>query len=513
MNIDLHSDGGLNLPPSEIEQWMFNAIEDYNDGTIDDRTLRELREMLKSSADARQMLVNHNLMSHLISAEGLGLGHLAKNELIDSMPPSDLPRGSTLKNSKSGRWFAGLKIVSFALLAAALLAGVVGLMFRLQQMDTQSGGLASNDSETPSAVRPGSADPPVAVLQNVTDADWSVGDLAGADGVPLRAGWLQLNSGSAVIRFNSGAVVTLLAASRLKLIDAGSCFLESGDLVATVPAEAIGFRVDTSAMQLTDLGTEFGVSAKRNGETNVQVIKGEVSVEHGNAAHGKEKFNLNEGQASRIQNNGSATGGSVNTELAGKITSSRPAQRIGSYAFDSQQLPGGEWKTSPEARVVGGTDVLFDDFVYHGVVPGSAEYPANLNRWSFKTWRPNYQVENLYVGFKVRSEPGQQLQLNRLSLQLLRGGGNKFPELAPQDGLVRISTDGFKTFHRFILMDKETLVLESKYVSVDLSSVPAAPEYELRFLFRGKSENRAIRLDEVTLDVDVQPTEAKLSIE
>ena len=68
---------------------------------------------------------------------------------------------------------------------------------------------------------------------------------------------------------------------------------------------------------------------------------------------------------------------------------------------------------------------------------------------------------------------------------------------------MRVSSDGFKTFQRFVLMDNETFVLEPKFVSADFEKIKPAAEFEFRFLFKGQSKARAIRLDEVTLDLDV----------
>ena len=52
--------------------------------------------------------------------------------------------------------------------------------------------------------------------------------------------------------------------------------LDSGQLVAHVPARAIGFTVATPTAEVVDLGTEFGVHVDAQGQTNVQVFEGAV---------------------------------------------------------------------------------------------------------------------------------------------------------------------------------------------------------------------------------------------
>ena len=53
-------------------------------------------------------------------------------------------------------------------------------------------------------------------------------------------------------------------------------------------------------------------------------------------------------------------------------------------------------------------------------------------------------------------------------------------------------------------MNQQLFTGEAKFVSVDLSRLEPASEFEFRFAFRGESKARAIRLDEVTLDCDVK---------
>jgi hypothetical protein len=313
-----------------------------------------------------------------------------------------------------------------------------------------------------------------------------------------------MQDGSAMLRFNCGAMVTLDGPSRFRLLNAKHGYIESGKLTVSIPHEAIGFRIDSPAMQLTDLGTEFAVDAAPGGETEVHVLHGTVKIRQKGEPETAQALELREDEARRFAKPLGSVPVELRREFGDMLFDSRPSQRLGIYTFDSSGT-GTEmdpWITDPSAKVVAGGDVRFHDFHYQGVRPGPVEYEENLNRWSFKSWRPDYQM-NYNVGFKVEAQGGKVLRPNRLTLELFRAGGLIYRELAPQDGVLRVSSDGFETYAEFVLMEGEAFVLGAKFVTVDVSGLPPAPQYAFRFLFKGTSKARAIRLDEVTLDVDV----------
>ncbi|QDT98912.1 FecR domain-containing protein [Gimesia aquarii] len=99
-------------------------------------------------------------------------------------------------------------------------------------------------------------------------------------GDSLRVGdFIEITSGELVIRFTSGAVVTLNGPGKLEVKSPMHVLLHEGTLVARADnEEAKGFRVDSNIAHVTDLGTEFGVSITESGETHVAVFEGEVDV-------------------------------------------------------------------------------------------------------------------------------------------------------------------------------------------------------------------------------------------
>lgn len=122
---------------------------------------------------------------------------------------------------------------------------------------------------------------PLATLVETNGARWENSSLPTAPGSALRAGRLRLSDGVARIVFQSGAKVSLEGTAELELTGPNACFLHSGALTAHVPEQARGFVVGTANARLVDHGTDFGISTDVAGHAQVQVLKGEVELQHG----------------------------------------------------------------------------------------------------------------------------------------------------------------------------------------------------------------------------------------
>lgn len=112
-------------------------------------------------------------------------------------------------------------------------------------------------------------------LTKIDDPVWErenmVGDRLGDEIVRLFAGSVELT-------FEQGAVVTVDGPIEFRPLSTGQLELRRGRLLASVPQQAIGFTVSTPTSIIVDLGTEFEVAVNDAGESNVQVLKGEVEV-------------------------------------------------------------------------------------------------------------------------------------------------------------------------------------------------------------------------------------------
>lgn len=490
----------MNTENSNIQRQVSDLIEDFRDGNLDSDQLAKFRELLADNQEARNCFLAHNALSELISSKYL----FDTPDAVTDGDALDTLIGSRTNSHRRKR------NISWAILAiaASLAIAAVPFVWPGDSSDPIAKDTLNRPASTKQlALRPQSSDLPIAVLLSASEAQWASKGFTGTTGVPLREGWLDLVSGAASIRFNSGAVATLIGPARFQLVDSMQCFLASGSMVANVPEQAHGFKVHTNAMQLTDLGTEFGIRIGDSDATEVHVIDGLVEVECETNESKSETFAMRKNEAKTFSNKLAPTNVPVDDEFASKIVVGRQTQRIGFYTFASTKI-GDSWTTDSSATSVGGADIAFHDFTCVGVEPGPAEFSKNLNRWSFKGWNTNYRGMRKYIGFKVSADPGKVIKLNHLTLELFRAGGSEHPDMAPQDGILRVSSDGFKTFTRFVLLEAESFVGEPKFVSMDIGKIKPASEYEFRFLFKGQSKARAIRLDEVTLDVDVTPAES-----
>lgn len=158
----------------------------------------------------------------------------------------------------------------------------------------------NSNARTPSG---GSTPPddPVARLVASVDADWR--DVELMSGALLEVGSFQLESGTAELEFNSGARVTLQGPSTFELKGTDSLHVSSGNLVAKIPEEAIGFTVTTDEAEVIDLGTEFGMRVGGGRPTEVHVIDGLVEVfeREGSSHRSQEGVRIEEGQAVRLK--------------------------------------------------------------------------------------------------------------------------------------------------------------------------------------------------------------------
>ncbi len=120
----------------------------------------------------------------------------------------------------------------------------------------------------------------IATLVSSEEASWE-SSLPTAPGSALTAGYLNLTSGMATIRFRSGAEVILEAPANLVLETPMRGRLLAGSAVIDVPDEAIGFVMETPEGYAVDHGTRFAVSVdEEKNNSAFEVLEGEISVHH-----------------------------------------------------------------------------------------------------------------------------------------------------------------------------------------------------------------------------------------
>jgi hypothetical protein len=133
------------------------------------------------------------------------------------------------------------------------------------------------DEETQTTPRAEMTSKAVAMLNQLVDAEWMDAGEGPSVGMPLEAGWLRLKSGLAQVVFYNGARVVIQGPTEFELISQSEASCPGGQLIAEVPPQAQGFRVDTPQAGVTDLGTSFGLTVNDQ-RTEVHVFAGKVEL-------------------------------------------------------------------------------------------------------------------------------------------------------------------------------------------------------------------------------------------
>jgi uncharacterized protein (TIGR04206 family) len=235
----------MNLTDPEILELneLCNAVID---DTLTDAQRARLSAWLSASADAREYYVR-------------ALGQSASLHSYASETHAEaMPRPKPVRVQGRMVWLGGLLAV----------AAAVAVIF---WVGSPSAPIEAAAVASKSAVF-------VARLSASKEIAWA-GGASFQPGALLRKGQhLDLAAGYAEVTFDSGARVVLEGPTSFVINSAWDSTLRKGTLKASVPPQAIGFRVSNPSVEVTDLGTEFTMIADASGATDVLVLKGEVEA-------------------------------------------------------------------------------------------------------------------------------------------------------------------------------------------------------------------------------------------
>jgi ferric-dicitrate binding protein FerR (iron transport regulator) len=232
----------MNLTDAEILELndLCNAVVD---GTLNEAQRGRLSQWLTQSEEARKFYVR---------AVGLSASLFHYSSEMQAEAPD--ARGAPA--SFPGWWFWG---------AAAVAAAATVLLVPVLRTRGSAGAVPPREF--------------VACLTGSSQTQWAAGAPALQPGDHLRQGQrLELASGFAEVTFDSGAQLILEGPASLDVNSAWDATLRRGALKASVPHEAIGFRVSNPSVGVVDLGTEFAMVAAPAGTADVLVLKGEVEA-------------------------------------------------------------------------------------------------------------------------------------------------------------------------------------------------------------------------------------------
>ncbi|MEM9347375.1 MAG: FecR domain-containing protein [Planctomycetota bacterium] len=296
-----------------------------------------------------------------------------------------------LRHSLTPKAIAALATAAMVLLGVVLAAVLLGGPGDDQPV-VEGPAWPGETPDTPRSVDEASHHKPiVAALTAEHDAQWRASSGAVLPGVGdgLRAGQrLSLIEGFAEITTNLGAVAILEAPCTFELLDHPNAIrVDTGRLVGIVEAEsARGFLVRTPHMDVTDLGTRFGIDATLSSETQVHVFEGEVEAVKPDAAADTQPTRLAAGESARA------------VADSGVIASiDHDSERFAAVVRTKIQLPGtgqglGEGQPDQNWHVVAIDGAVLDRH-YPVSVSGDAHYslhiPEDPTTSQFITWLPN----------------------------------------------------------------------------------------------------------------------------
>lgn len=177
------------------------------------------------------------------------------------------------------RYAAAAAILTIATVAVAV------YLNREPRKDLSSGVPAPQPPATPATqpvhaapVAPALAPQPAAHLTALADAviEGPADLRPGASLLPGQA--LRLKRGAAEVTYANGAVLVVEGPADLRITNGSTAQLDRGKLAARIPHTARSFRVISSKLTVTDLGTEFGVDVRPDGLALAHVFEGRITV-------------------------------------------------------------------------------------------------------------------------------------------------------------------------------------------------------------------------------------------
>ena len=123
-------------------------------------------------------------------------------------------------------------------------------------------------------------------------------------GERVAAGRLEIESGRFAMEFENDVKFEITGPASCEIVSGMLVKLRSGQATADVPRWARGFTIETPDVEVIDLGTRFGVSARADGQTDVVVFEGLVDLKSVSSNKRPFKRRLTQGEAARINHKG-----------------------------------------------------------------------------------------------------------------------------------------------------------------------------------------------------------------
>ncbi len=255
----------MNQIPSP-DNTMIPLIDALLLGTISTEQQAELERLLASDPKQRQLYIDymqvHNGLSTWANETTEPAAWIPQPTMAAPTSPMKTPRFLLLL-------FSSL-IAASLLLSLAYYAGWNTRSDSSPVITESSIDLPTNETTQPQTDH-------IALLTQAVGVEWDTNRNLQA-GAGLSAGWLKLKQGTIQVELISGASILIEGPAAVKLISPLKAFCQYGKIRASVPEQAQGFTMETSQVNVVDLGTEFTLSLDQSGSGQVQVINGKVEL-------------------------------------------------------------------------------------------------------------------------------------------------------------------------------------------------------------------------------------------
>ncbi|MEQ8636613.1 LamG domain-containing protein [Gimesia maris] len=255
----------MNQNPTPDNQTIL-LIDALLQGTISDQQQAELERLLASDSEQRQLYIDYMQVHN-------GLTTWA-NETTEPATWIPQPASETQPSQRKSPRFL-LMLVS-SLVAATLLLSLAYYAGWNTRADSSSA-IAELSIDQPADETSQPQTDHIALLTQSVGVEWDTNRNLQA-GAGLSAGWLKLKQGTIQVELISGASILIEGPAAVKLISPLKAFCQFGKVRASVPEQAHGFTMETSRLNVVDLGTEFTLSLDQSGSGQVQVIDGKVEL-------------------------------------------------------------------------------------------------------------------------------------------------------------------------------------------------------------------------------------------
>ncbi len=434
-----------------------SLFERYLAGELPLEVVIQMIEGLKDSPEARADLLRLSLLETqlfetLLKVEDSTQANLLLQQISGVEVPalsSPAVGSQSLGQHAVARSFERHWLLATACTAALILIGLFIWRGPNAEPDRANTDLAEQQKDVP----------PVAYVSRTVEANWSPTSVA-ADGNLFPGGMLQLDSGLAEITFTSGARAILAGPAKLETTGPNSARLLAGNLVASVPPEATGFRVDTPTTTIIDIGTEFGMHVGDDGVAEIQVFRGEVDVEVpqppvelANSAF-LESIRLLEGENVRVdvssiaQNAGSVERKLMRNEEFTRLTTSLVlSDDFEAPTLDSKWWKKFLWAPASDVRIRNGQAILIN----RGYLSTRDEFdPVRLGgikisgRWTFLVptdGEENKAINILSIVTRCSTQPGLKFYRAESGIEVMLRLSRPWPRIFARGNDLAISKD------------------------------------------------------------------------